>query len=219
MRRGSRSRSVRSCVWPTRTCRCSRECTVHGSKSKVGTGVPGEGGLRMDQPQPGRRDFLRVMTALGAAGLPVAAFESRLSAVARVPEAPAYDPAGRFAITATDVEFRRNRAGRQLMARVYQPAGAGPFPTVLDLHGGAWNTKDRHAEEPMDRALAESGLLVVAIDMTLAPEAPYPASVQDANYGVRWLKWKARGWNGDPSAIGVYASSSGGHVAELLAMR
>jgi acetyl esterase/lipase len=131
----------------------------------------------------------------------------------------AYDPAARFEVTVSDVEFRRTRAGRQLMARVYQPVGAGPFPTVLDLHGGAWNAKDRHAEEPMDGALAASGLLVVAIDMTLAPEAPYPACVQDANYGVRWLKWKAASWKGDGSKIGVYASSSGGHVAELLGMR
>src|SRR6266545_4761563 len=68
-------------------------------------------------------------------------------------------------------------------------------------------------------ALAASGLLVVAIDLTLAPEAPYPASVQDANYGVRWLKSKAASWNGDASKLGVYGSSSGGHVAELLAMR
>ena len=71
----------------------------------------------------------------------------------------------------------------------------------------------------MDRAIAASGVLVVAIDMTLAPEAPYPACVQDANYGVRWLKWKAASWNGDASRIGIYGSSSGGHVAELLAMR
>jgi acetyl esterase/lipase len=71
----------------------------------------------------------------------------------------------------------------------------------------------------MDRAIAASGVLVVAIDMTLAPEAPYPACVQDANYGVRWLKWKAAGWNGEASRIGVYGSSSGGHVAELLALR
>ena len=115
--------------------------------------------------------------------------------------------------------MRRNSAGRMLMARIYQPKGAGPFPTVLDLHGGAWNAKDRHAEEPMDRSLASSGLLVVAIDMTLASEAPYPACVQDANYGVRWLKSKAASWNGDPSKLGIYGSSSGGQVAELLVMR
>jgi acetyl esterase/lipase len=90
---------------------------------------------------------------------------------------------------------------------------------MLDLHGGAWNAKNRTAEEPMDRSLASSGLLVVAIDMTLAPEAPYPACVQDANYAVRWLKAGAAKWRGDGSRIGVYGSSSGGHVAELLAMR
>ena len=166
---------------------------------------------------PDRRDFLVTMSALGAAALP-----GRLPGLspdeAAAPAAK-YDPAASFEIKVSEVEFRRTAAGRQLMARIYQPAGAGPFPTMLDLHGGAWNGKDRKAEEPMDRALAASGVLVVAIDMTLAPEAPYPACVQDANYGVRWLKWKAAQWNGDPSRIGIYGSSSGGHVAELLSMR
>jgi acetyl esterase/lipase len=131
----------------------------------------------------------------------------------------AYDPAAKFEIKVSEIEFRRTAKGRQLMARVYQPQGKGPFPAVLDLHGGAWNRKDRFAEEPMDRAIAASGVLVVAIDMTIAPEAPYPACVQDANYGVRWLKLKAAAWHGDASKIGVYGSSSGGHVAELLALR
>jgi poly(3-hydroxybutyrate) depolymerase len=130
-----------------------------------------------------------------------------------------YDPHATFEIKVSEVDLRRNKAGRMLTARIYQPSGPGPFPVMLDLHGGAWNNKDRHAEEPMDRALASSGLLVVAIDMTLAPEAPYPACVQDANYAVRWLKANARKWNGDGSKVGIYGSSSGGHVAELLAMR
>jgi acetyl esterase len=177
----------------------------------------------MDTKSPGRRDFLKQMTALGAAGLPVLAPASGSRSVslnaAAANTKTAYDPAATFAIKVTDVEFRRTPAGRRLMARIYQPDGAGLFPTVLDLHGGAWNAKDRHAEEPMDRALAASGVLVVAIDMTLAPEAPYPACVQDANYGVRWLKSKAASWNGDPSKIGVYGSSSGGQVAELLGLR
>jgi len=133
--------------------------------------------------------------------------------------APAYDPDAGFDLVVSEVELRRNEAGRMLMARIYQPQGQGPFPAVLDLHGGAWSRKDRLAEEPMDRALAASGLLVVAVDLTLASEAPYPACVQDANHAVRWLKANAATWNGDTSKIGVYASSSGGHVAELLAMR
>src|SRR6202050_1640173 len=135
------------------------------------------------------------------------------SGVAHAAGAPAYDPGAKFDLAVSEVELRRNSAGRMLMARIYQPKGPGPFPTVLDLHGGAWNAKDRHAEEPMDRALASSGLLVVAIDMTWAKEAPYPASVQDANYGVRWLKSKAATWNGDVSKFGIYGSSSGGQTA------
>src|SRR5688572_17028849 len=71
----------------------------------------------------------------------------------------------------------------------------------------------------MDRAVAASGVLVAAIDLTLAPEAPYPASVQDANYGVRWLKWKAPEWKGDPATLGVLGSSTGGHLAELIGMK
>jgi acetyl esterase len=130
-----------------------------------------------------------------------------------------YNPAAKLDIQVNEVPFRRTAKGRQLMARVYQPQGKGPFPVVLDLHGGAWNNKDRSANEPMDRAIAASGVLVVAIDMTLAPEAPYPASVQDANYGVRWLKHKAREWNGNPSTVGILGSSTGGHMGELIAMK
>ncbi len=130
----------------------------------------------------------------------------------------AYNPANKFEIKVWDIEFRRTPK-RTLMARIYQPQGAGPFPTLLDLHGGAWNNKDRLANVPMDEAVAKSGMLVVAVDLTLAPEAPYPASVQDANYAVRWLKHKAKEWNGDPTNLGVLGSSSGGHIAQLLGMR
>src|SRR5215467_2199675 len=164
-----------------------------------------------------RRHLLKLMAAAGTIGLPaVRPFAPRVS---HARGAPAYNPAARFDLAVSEVEFRRNSAGRMLMARIYQPKGPGPFPTVLDLHGGAWNRKDRSAEEPMDRALAASGLLVVAVDLTLAPEKPYPACVQDANYAVRWLKVNAATWNGDAAMVGVYGSSSGGHVAELVAMR
>jgi acetyl esterase/lipase len=178
----------------------------------------------MDTHSRGRRSFLKTMIALGAVGAPIAAawppgpvYSADVRGGSRMKTA--YDPAATFELKVTEEEFRRTAGGRMLMARIYQPQGAGPFPALLDLHGGAWNRKDRFAEEPMDRAVAASGVLVVAIDMTLAPEAPYPACVQDANYGVRWLKWKAAGWNGDPSKVGVYGSSSGGHVAQLLGLR
>ena len=129
-----------------------------------------------------------------------------------------YNPAANYDIKVWDVDFRKIPS-RMLKARVYQPQGPGPFPVMLDLHGGAWNNKDRFAEERMDDAIARSGVLVVAVDLTLAPEAPYPASAQDANYAVRWLKHKAKEWNGDASSVGVIGSSTGGHMAELIALK
>jgi len=132
---------------------------------------------------------------------------------------PPYDPKARFEISVHEEPLRRTPKGRQLMARIYRPKGSGPFPVLLDLHGGAWNNKDRSANEPMARAVAASGVLVVSPDMTLAPEAPYPACVQDAHFAVRWLKWKAPGWNGDPASLGILGSSSGGHVGQLIALK
>ncbi len=159
-----------------------------------------------------RRTVLKGMSAMAAASV------SGIS-VAK----SGYDPKARFELKVSDVPFRKNTAGRQLMARIYQPVASkknpGPFPVLLDLHGGAWQRKDRTAEEPMDRAIASSGVLVVAIDMTISKEAPYPACVRDASYGVRWLKTKAAQWKGNAATLGIYGSSSGGHVAELLMLR
>ena len=47
-----------------------------------------------------------------------------------------YDPAAKLEIKVSEVDFLRTASGRQLLARIYQPQGAGPFPTMLDLHGG-----------------------------------------------------------------------------------
>jgi acetyl esterase/lipase len=130
-----------------------------------------------------------------------------------------YNPNATFEVKVSEVPYRKNSAGRELMARVYEPQGTGPFPVVIDFHGGAWNNKDRKAEQPMDIALAKSGLLVVAVDMTVASESAYPANLQDAHYAIRWLKWNAKKWQGDASTLGVYGSSTGGHVAELIGMK
>jgi len=133
--------------------------------------------------------------------------------------AKAYQPNAQYEVKISEELYRTNATGRKLIARIYQPVGAGPFPVVIDFHGGAWNNKNRTAEQPMDLALAKSGLLVVAVDLTLAPDIGYPANIQDAHYGIRWLKHNAYRWNGDPSTLGVYGSSSGGHVAQLIGLK
>src|SRR5438045_6599322 len=97
-----------------------------------------------------RRTILKGMTAMAAASV---------TGIAKAKSG--YDPKAKFDLKVSEVPFRKNAAGRQLMARIYQPSGAGRFPVVLDLHGGAWQGKDRTAGEPMDRAIAATDVLVV----------------------------------------------------------
>src|SRR5262245_64690347 len=119
----------------------------------------------------GRRDFVR--TSMLAAVWP--AFASAKSLAGGPAMKTAYDPAAKLDLKVTETDFRRAVSGRMLMARVYQPQGVGPFPTLLDLHGGAWNNKDRFANEPMDRAVAASGVRVVGVGVPRAAGAPDPA--------------------------------------------
>jgi acetyl esterase len=129
-----------------------------------------------------------------------------------------YDPDKKFTVDVTDVEYLRVD-GVGYLARVYRPIGDGPFPALIDIHGGAWSGSDRLTNEVTSRPLAETGLLIVSIDFRIAPEHPYPAQVQDANYAVRWLKAHAADFGGDGSQVGVMGRSSGGHTALLLALR
>ncbi|HZR98360.1 MAG TPA: alpha/beta hydrolase [Chloroflexota bacterium] len=131
---------------------------------------------------------------------------------------PRYDPAAQYEVSTEDVEYRRE-GGEAWLARVYRPRGAGPFPALLDVHGGAWSMGDRLNDAPMDAALAASGMVVVAVDFRLAPQHPYPASLADVNYATRWLKAHAADFGADPRHLGGLGSSSGGHQIMLSAMR
>jgi acetyl esterase len=123
-----------------------------------------------------------------------------------------------YEVGVRDVEYLKH-GDVSLLARIYQPRGAGPFPAVIDVHGGAWNTGDRMNDEPIDRFLAERGTLVAAIDFRQAPATRYPISVTDVNYGIRWLKDRAAEFNGRPDRVGGLGSSSGGHQVMLNALR
>jgi acetyl esterase len=124
----------------------------------------------------------------------------------------------RLDIRIEDVEYQR-QAGRALLARLYRPVGTGPFPAVVQVHGGAWVSKDRTDNDFIAKALAESGILVASIDFRMPPEASYPASLADINLAVRWLKVRARTFGSRPDRVGLFGTSSGGHQALLAAMR
>jgi acetyl esterase/lipase len=116
-----------------------------------------------------------------------------------------------------DVEYQQ-LAGKPWLVRIYQPKGTGPFPTIVDVHGGAWHNGDRTSNAGIDQALAANGILVAAVDFRQPPEAGYPASICDINLATRWLKLHAAEFNGT-TTVGAFGNSSGGHQVVLSALR
>ncbi|MFT7220806.1 MAG: acetyl esterase [Candidatus Azotimanducaceae bacterium] len=104
-------------------------------------------------------------------------------------------------------------AGQTFQVRVYRPAGEGPFPAILDVHGGAWTVGDRTNGVLFNRALASRGFLVAAIDFRDGPNFKHPAASLDVANAIRWLRINAERLSADVSKLGLIGSSSGGHLA------
>lgn len=117
-----------------------------------------------------------------------------------------------------DVEYLRH-GDRPLLARMYLPKGDGPFPMIVDLHGGAWCRGDRMNDAVMNEPLARSGVVVAALDFRMPPDATYPGSLLDISYGIRWLKSRAKDFRGRADQVAIMGASSGAHQAMLLAMK
>jgi acetyl esterase len=119
---------------------------------------------------------------------------------------------------ADDIEYQR-QDGQPLLARLYQPIGPGPFPAVLEVHGGAWTGGDRLNNVAIAEALAASGVVVMSIDFRMPPQARYPDTVADVNLGIRWLKTNAEKFHSRADLVGGLGTSSGGHMVLLSALR
>ena len=123
-----------------------------------------------------------------------------------------------YEVEVADFEYLRH-GDTPLLARLYKPRGQGPFPIMVELHGGAWVRGDRLNGDAANEALAKNGVIVAALDFRMPPEAPYPASLADIHYGIRWCKTQASEWRGSLDHIGAMGTSSGAHQAILLGMR
>ena len=100
------------------------------------------------------------------------------------------------------------------MARVFKPEGAGPFPCYIDLHGGAWTSGDLEDRTSLGEYLAQRGFVMVTMNFRHAADG-YPTTLQDINYGVRWVKAHANELKIDPNKVAIGGASSGGHLAML----
>ncbi len=137
---------------------------------------------------------------------------SQFASTAKSVGAPTYE------FMVRDIIYLRSN-GKDRLARLYQPAGNGPFPAVLQIHGGAWNNKDRTDGQSIALDLAANGIVVLSIDFRNAPETPYPASLADIKFGIRWLKANACKFGSRADCVGALGTSSGGHQALLAAIR
>jgi len=106
--------------------------------------------------------------------------------------------------------------GTKLLMDVYHPAGAGPHPAVLVIHGGAWLSGDRHQLQLWARELAERGYCACAIDYRLAPKFKFPAQIDDCRSALEWVRKNAKDLKVDTQRIGAIGYSAGGHLVSLL---
>ena len=124
-----------------------------------------------------------------------------------------------YEVEIKDVEYLKHGA-KPFLARMYIPKGKGPFPMMVEAHGGAWVKQDRFRNAKMDEMIARSGIVVMGLEFRMPPaDEAYPASVADIHYALRWIKSRAAEFGGDASKVVVIGTSSGGHQAALVAMR
>lgn len=140
-------------------------------------------------------------------------------------DAPAAGPASeRTPPIRTDIEYGR-AGGEALLLDACVPDGAGPFPAVLLVHGGAWTSGDKSGGPkkafiaPLHAPLSQAGFAWFSINYRLAPKHRYPAAVEDVETAVRWLRSHAAEFRVDPRRIALAGESAGAHLVALAAVR
>jgi acetyl esterase len=101
-------------------------------------------------------------------------------------------------------------------ARVYTPSGTGPFPVLVNFHGGGWVIGDLDTADSVSRDLCRSAsCVVVSADYRLAPEHRYPAAVEDACAVTEWVAQHMRELQGN-GTLAVGGESAGGNLAAVV---
>ncbi|MCL9981958.1 MAG: alpha/beta hydrolase [Erythrobacter sp.] len=100
---------------------------------------------------------------------------------------------------------------------IYLPEGNGPFPLVINIHGGGFKMGDKDMlDAPIAKALLAKGIAVASIDYRLSGEARFPAAIEDAKAAVRFLRANAVQYRLDPDRFLVFGQSAGGNLASLI---
>jgi acetyl esterase/lipase len=121
---------------------------------------------------------------------------------------------GSASATITNVAYASASSAQKL--DVYVPAGNGPFPAVVLIHGGAFMVGDKGGEANNAKALTDKGYVAVSINYRLSAEAQFPAQVYDVKAAVRFLRANAATYRINPDKIGSWGASAGGNLSAML---
>ena len=103
--------------------------------------------------------------------------------------------------------------------RLYRPETPGPHPVVVYFHGGGWVLGSHTSDDPLCRDLCKrADALVVSMNYRHAPEARFPAAVDDAWAALTWVAANARQLGGKPDKIAVAGWSAGANLAAVVAL-
>jgi acetyl esterase len=106
-----------------------------------------------------------------------------------------------------------------LPARVYRPEGSGPVPTVLFIHGGGFVIGDIDTHDNQCRTICRDvGAVVLSVGYRLAPEAPFPAAVEDCVAALSWTAEHISELGDDPGRLAIAGDSAGGNLAAVTAL-
>ncbi|MQA65818.1 MAG: alpha/beta hydrolase fold domain-containing protein [Alphaproteobacteria bacterium] len=107
-----------------------------------------------------------------------------------------------------------------LCVDTYRPAGDGPHPALLCLHGGAWLHGSQRQYESWGPWLAKRGYAVVAVDYRLSSQVSpaWPGVWDDICRSLDWLIAKASSLNIDTTRIATIGDSVGGLMAAMLSL-
>jgi acetyl esterase len=104
--------------------------------------------------------------------------------------------------------------------RLYRPEGEGPFPALLNFHGGGFWMGDGYIFDPLVVELAlRARVAVFSVDYRLAPEHPFPAALEDSYRALQWVAENAARFDIDPARLGVMGQSAGGNLAAAVALK